>query len=102
MMSSWPEQLPFPGAKELHHYLNPEGEDVFSWEEGTWPNVQRHPTLPLHVIKVCAVAIHRDELKLTEEERNAPVPVRRIPGYEFSGYVVSATPGSSLPPKTKV
>ncbi|KAK3308953.1 uncharacterized protein B0T15DRAFT_573020 [Chaetomium strumarium] len=100
-MSTWPEQLAFPGAEVLHHYLSPEGKDTFTLEDAAWPNVQSHSTLPLHVVQVCAVAIHRDELELTEEERNGPIPVRKIPGYEFSGYVVSAAPDSPLSPGTE-
>ncbi|KAJ4306266.1 hypothetical protein N0V88_001064 [Collariella sp. IMI 366227] len=55
----------------------------------SWP-------LPLHVVKVCAVAFHRDELRFTAEEMNNPDVRFKSVGYEFSGIVVSAAPNSPL------
>lgn len=94
-MSTWPSCIRLPDATELLHWRNPNGEATFDLGLGTWP----YPIpaiLPLHVVKVCAVAIHRDELELTEEEKADDEFVCKIPGYEFSGYVVSASPYSAL------
>jgi hypothetical protein len=100
-MSTWPAGVKFPKARELMLRLDPDNEEQWVLQDSSWPPLDIQSPLPLLVIKVCAVAIHRDELVLTEEER-ADKDFHRNPGYEFSGYVVSASPQSPLRPGTEV
>jgi hypothetical protein len=94
-MSTWPSCVGFPDAVELLHWRNPGGGGMFDLGLADWPNLIP-AILPLHIVKVCAVAIHRDELELTEAEKADDDFVCKNPGYEFSGYVVSTSPYSPL------
>lgn len=100
-MSTWPSCAGAPDAAELLHWRNPGGNSTFDLGLAGWPDLIP-AILPLHIVKVCAVAIHRDELQLTEAERADNDFVCKIPGYEFSGYVVSTSPHSPLEPGTEV
>lgn len=103
-MSGWPDCLPFPRAVALLH--DPDSEEQpggkFSLESAAWPNLDALWSMPLHIIKVCAVAIHRDELEYTPQEEETADLACKIPGYEFSGYVVSGHAASPFPPGTEV
>lgn len=100
-MSAWPYFRPRPLAAALLHW--PTSHDgPFVLDHATWPNLELSSLLPLHIVKVCAVGIHRDELELTKEEKANDDFVCKSPGYEFSGYVVSTSPYSPLRPGTAV
>lgn len=101
-MSNWPDSLDFPGALALLHWLEPENNNPFVLSDAAWPNLDLSSSLPLHIVKVCAVAIHRDELEWTKKEKADNAYVCKTPGYEFSGYVVSTSPYSPLRPGTEV
>ena len=100
-MSTWPAGVQLPKSRELLLRLDPENEEQWVLQDASWPDLNIRSPLPLLVIKVCAVAIHRDELVLTEKEQ-ADKNFCRNPGYEFSGYVVSASPQSPLRPRSEV
>ncbi|KAK4154608.1 hypothetical protein C8A00DRAFT_14304 [Chaetomidium leptoderma] len=91
-MSDWPSSIDPPECLELRHYIDPDDyESAWSLEDGEWPSLDVYSALPLHIVKVCAVAIHRDELKMSELEKERVGLVGQNPGYEFSGYVQAAT-----------
>jgi hypothetical protein len=84
------------------HHRKPEPKGTFRLENAAWPNLSGDSALPPHVVKVCAVALHRDELEFPANELGYGDWISKIPGHEFSGYVVSAHPDSPLPPGTEV
>ncbi len=100
-MSYWPNCLDEPAAVALLHWLNSDTDIPFALSEAAWPNLEIHSLLPLHIIKVCAVAIHRDEIEWTKEQASHSDECR-TPGFEFSGYVVSTSPYSPLLVGTEV
>ncbi|KAK4041817.1 hypothetical protein C8A01DRAFT_14533 [Parachaetomium inaequale] len=89
-MSTWPSKVKLPKSRELLLRLDPENEEQWVLQDAPWPPLDMHSPLPLLVIKVCAVAIHRDELVLADK-KHADKGFCRNPGYEFSGYVQAAT-----------
>ncbi|SPQ22016.1 16a1b4f1-962c-4521-8c61-cf34e557d900 [Thermothielavioides terrestris] len=88
-MSAWPDCLPFPGAVVLMRKPDSESGCPFSLENAAWPNLAIESALPMHVIKICAVGIHRDELESARDADKVDLTCN-IPGYEFSGYEQSA------------
>lgn len=115
-MSKWPRSFPQPVTKELLHCIdeNNNNADVFTIDDSSWPDVNVVSNLPLHVVRVHAVAIHRGEIWPREngagDDDEAPEGVSddsdeepcEIPGHEFSGVVVSTSPRSPLKPGTEV
>lgn len=98
----WPDFIPSPGGAVLLHCLDRDGKETFEALPGDWPCLDIHSHLPLHVIQVCSVALHRGELDFTEDEIDDDPYLGTIPGYEFSGYVVATSPRSPLKPGTEV
>ncbi len=105
-MSHWPSSINRPEAVALLHWLDSHTQQSsFIVHEWTWPNLEITSDLPLHIIKVCAVAVNRGELGdlcWTPEERSRVGYTCKIPGFEFSGIVVSTSPHSPLCPGTEV
>ncbi|GAB1314048.1 Quinone-oxidoreductase, chloroplastic [Madurella fahalii] len=111
-MSSWPRSFPQPAAKEFLHCIdeNNNNADVFTIDDSEWPDADDViSNLPLHIVHVHAVAIHRGEIYPREKgEQPEWMPSDsdedpcRILGHEFSGVVVSTSPRSPLNPGTEV
>ncbi len=102
-MSSWPSSFNQPAAVALLHWLDVNAQwSKFTVHDANWPNLDISSSLPLHIVKVCAVAIHRDELTWTGEEVTRRDYCYKKPGFEFSGYVVSTSPHSPMRPGTEV
>jgi hypothetical protein len=101
-MSEWPSSFPQPIAKELSRTIGDEGDDTLMMEDAQWPDLNVSSNLPLHVIGVYAVGLHRGEIwpnRLDRDEDDVPC---RLAGYEFSGIVMSTSPRSPLKPGTEV
>ncbi len=101
-MSDWPSLIPAPDTVALLQLRGSDGEGFFGLGDIGWPETNVESLLPLHIIKVCAVGIHRDEVQLPDHTKKDPDFVYKCPGFEFSGYVVSTSPNSPLPPGTEV
>ncbi|KXX76527.1 Quinone-oxidoreductase, chloroplastic [Madurella mycetomatis] len=115
-MSKWPKSSQ-PVAKELLHCIdeNNNNADVFRIDDPQWPGVDAVSNLPLHILRVHAVAIHSGEIwprreNGAEDDDEAPERVPgdsdkepcQISGHEFSGVVVSTSSRSPLKPGTEV
>ena len=98
----WPPAADFTPGKLLLHNLDSDGKDEFLIRNGGWPYLSLPDPLPVHVIMVCAVTLHRGELKLPEEDEDGNIPIGEVPGFEFSGYVVSTSPRSPYYPGTEI
>jgi hypothetical protein len=91
-----------PKGKALRHSINSKNEDAWSIKVTGWTDVSGHcSALSFFAARVCAVAIHRDELAFTEEDSES----RLCPHHSrlrVSGYVVSASHFSPLKPGLRV
>ncbi|KAK3903328.1 hypothetical protein C8A05DRAFT_14705 [Staphylotrichum tortipilum] len=90
-MSYWPDFLPPPDTTALLQLRGPEDEALFGLGDTGWPSLKIPALLPLHIVKVCAIGIHRDEARLSDRARNDSDFLYHCPGFEFSGYPKAMT-----------
>ncbi|KAL2255806.1 hypothetical protein VTK26DRAFT_2682 [Humicola hyalothermophila] len=97
----WPDPPP-PNGVTLLRVSGDDGVEFVDQQNAEWPELDIESHLPLHVIRVCSVSIHRGELKPAARGGDHDPPACSVPGYEFSGYVVATSPRSPLMPGTEV